>query len=236
MDSLDLDIIHGIERNVVSSLIFNPLLQLHLVLSLDFDEVGHEVGVVSVRHELLQVVERGDPLVDATESIADQLGETWIAAMNPSSGSNSVRLVLEFSWIELMELLEDGLLEELRMECGDTVNGMRAHDTEICHPDLFGVALLDERQPCDFAGISWVLLLQFCQVNVVDQIDELHVSWQKILHKIDIPFLEGLWQHGMICVGERVVNDLPGTLERQLFLVNEDTEKLDGGDGWMRII
>jgi hypothetical protein len=91
---------------------------------------------------------------------------------------------LEFAWIELVEFLENSLFKQFRMESSDSVNGVRANDTEIGHPDFLGVAFFDERQPLDLSRIAWILLLEFRQIDVVDQIDDLHVSWKKIRHEI----------------------------------------------------
>jgi hypothetical protein len=93
---------------------------------------------------LSQVVESGDPLVDTTEGVTDELGELWVAAMDPSSWGDTVGLVLEFTWVELIELTEDSLLEEFRVEGGDTVDGVGADDDEVGHSDFLWPSFLDQ--------------------------------------------------------------------------------------------
>ena len=48
---------------------------------------------------------------------------------------------------------------------------------------------------------------------MVDQIDELQVSWQKSSHQFNGPFLKSLWEDGMVSVREGVVNNVPSFLE-----------------------
>ena len=113
VDTLDLNVVQSIERDVVASVRFDPPLESCLVLSLDLDESIHEVFVGCIGSQLLQVVERCDPLVDATEGVTDQVRELWITAVDPSSWSDTVGLVLDFTRVQLVELFEDSLLQEL---------------------------------------------------------------------------------------------------------------------------
>lgn len=180
MYSLNLDIEHDVlsARDIVAGPLLNPSGKLALVLLLDSDELVLELSVASVWHQLSQVVESGDPLVDTTEGVTDELGELWVAAMDPSSWGNTVGLVLEFTWVELIELTEDSLLEEFRVEGGDTVDGVGADDGEESHSDFLWPSFLDQGHSLDLVSVPWVLLGQLGDVNMVDQIDELKMSWQ----------------------------------------------------------
>ena len=40
----------------------------------------------------------------------------------------------------------------------------------------------------------------------------------------------------MVSVGEGVVNDVPGLLEREHLLIDQNSQKLNGGNGWMSIV
>lgn len=44
------------------------------------------------------------------DCLRDEVREAWVAAVNPSSGSNSVGLVLDLAREHLIEVLEDCLL------------------------------------------------------------------------------------------------------------------------------
>jgi len=238
MYSLNLDIEHDVlsARDIVAGPFLNPSGELALVLLLDSDELVLELSVGSVWHQLSQVVESGDPLVDTTEGVTDELGELWVAAMDPSSWGNTVGLVLELAWVELIELTEDSLLEEFRVEGGDTVDGVGADDGEVSHSDFLWPSFLDQGHSLDLVTVTWVLLGQLGDVDMVDQIDELKMSWQQSSNKFNGPFLECLWQNGMVGVGEGVVNNVPCFLEGEVLLIDQDSEQFDGSNNWMGIV
>ena len=144
MNSLNLDVIHSINWDIVSSLGLDPCSQSFLVLDFDCNELILELLVSGIWHQVSQVIEGSDPLIDSSEGLTDEIGESWVAAMNPSSWSDSVGLVLEFTWIKSIEFTENGILKELRMESSDTVNGVGANNGKIGHSNLLWISFLDE--------------------------------------------------------------------------------------------
>jgi len=64
MNSLDLNVVQGVEGDLDSSLFEHPLLELRLVGTLDFKEFTHEFSVFSLIIELSKSIQVGDPLVD----------------------------------------------------------------------------------------------------------------------------------------------------------------------------
>lgn len=124
VNSLHLDIVHGINWHIVSSFGFDPCGQSSLVLYLNLNELVLELLVSCIWHQVPQVVKGGDPLIDTTKGLTDEIRESRVAAVNPSSWSNSISLVLKFTWIEGIKFTENGVLKELRMEGGNTVNSV----------------------------------------------------------------------------------------------------------------
>ena len=118
------------------------------------------LGIAGICFELVKVVKGGDPLINATKGITDKIGELWVAAMDPSSWGNTVGLVLNFTWVKVIEFLENGSLQELGVKGSDTVDGVRTDDTEIGHSNLLGPSLLDETHTSNLLSIYWVLLLE----------------------------------------------------------------------------
>merc|ERR1712127_1133390 len=104
----------------------------------------------------------------------------------------------------------------------DTVDGVRADNRKISHSDLLVV--------------TWVSLLQFLNVEVIDVVDQLQMSWQQSSNELDGPLLESLRQDRMVGVGEGMVANVPCLLEAQLLLINQDSKQLNGSNSWMRII
>ena len=122
------------------------------------------------------------------------------------------------------------------MESSDTVDCMRADNGEVSHSNLLWPSFFNKRHSHDLLIISWVLLLQFSQVNMVDQINELQMSWQKSSNQLNRPLLESLWQNSMVSVREGVVDDVPSLFKGEHLLIDQDSKKLDGGNGWMGIV
>lgn len=99
--------------------------------------------------------------------------------MNPSSRCDTIRFVLELSFIELIKLLENGSLEQLRMKSGYTVDSVRAHNREVSHSDLLWPSLFNQTHSLNLLVVTWVFLLQLLDIHVVDVEDKLQVSWQE---------------------------------------------------------
>jgi len=62
------------------------------------------------------------------------------------------------------------------------------------------------------------------------------MSWQKILNKITWPFLKGLWKDSMISIRKSIINNIPCLFKRQFLFIHQDSQKLNCGNSWMRIV
>ena len=144
MNSLNLDVIQGIDRDIISSLFFNPRSKLGFVLLLNLDELFLELLVIGIWKQVSQVIKSSNPFINTTESITNEFGKSWVAAVDPSSWSNTVCLILKLTWVKCIEFTENGILKELRMESSDTVNGVGANNGKIGHSNLLWVSFLDE--------------------------------------------------------------------------------------------
>ena len=120
--------------------------------------------------------------------------------MNPSSWSDTISLVLELSWVKLIELLEESNFQKMRVESSHSVDSVRAYNRQVCHPDLLWIPLLNQTHPPNLLIVTWILLLEFSDVNEVDQVNELHVSWEKVLDQVTRPFFEGFRQNCVVGV------------------------------------
>jgi hypothetical protein len=156
--------------------------------------------------------------------------------MDPSSWGNTIGLILDLSWVEVIEFLEDSLFQELRVKGSDTIDGVRADDTKVGHSDLLWPSFFDETHSSNFFTVSWVLLLELSNINVIDQVDKLKMSWEKSADELNRPLLEGLWQDSVVGVREGLVADVPSFLETEFLLIDKDSQKFNGTDGWMSII
>ena len=71
---------------------------------------------------------------------------------------------------------------------------------------------------------------------MVDKEDQVHVSRQEFLQESDGPLFEGLWQHSVVRVRERVVDNVPRLGVVQLLLVDQNPEQLDDGQRWVGVV
>jgi hypothetical protein len=74
------------------------------------------------------------------------------------------------------------------------------------------IAFLNQRHSADFCFITWVLLSQFLQIDMVDHEDKIHVAGEQFSEQTTRPLFKGFWQHGMVSVGESVVDYVPSLL------------------------
>lgn len=73
MNSLNLDIVEGVYRNVETCSFLDPLLNPDFAIPFDFNELVYEILVGCVGDELLEIVKRRHPFIDSSHSIAEQL-------------------------------------------------------------------------------------------------------------------------------------------------------------------
>ena len=234
--TLHLDVVHGIDGDHEAGVLLNPGGELLLVGALDVDELLLEVGVSRIGHQLLEVLERGNPLVNTTEGIGKQIRQGRVAAVDPTTRGDTVGLVLELAGVELIELTEDGGSQKVSMELSDTVDSVRADDGEVGHTDLLGEALLNETHAHNLLLIAGELLSKLLEVNVVNEIDELEVTRKEAADQVDGPLLKSLWKYGMVGVREGVVDNAPGLFEAEHLLIDKNTEQLNRGNGGMSIV
>ena len=82
----------------------------------------------------------------------------------------------EVSTFKLDKISEDGRLKKLTVELGDTIDLERSDNSEECHPDVFGRALLDNRHSGDAVCVIWPSLGDLTQEFMVDSVDDLEMS------------------------------------------------------------
>lgn len=218
--SFDLDIVHCVEWDVESCALLNPLLKSFLVVFLDLDKSLLEVRVISIWSQLSQVLKESNPLINASKGLTEQVRKLWIAAMDPSSWSDTIGLVLKLVWIQLIEFLKDGFLQELTMQSSHTVDSVRAHDGQVGHSNFLGITFFNQTHSCDLCFITWILLFESLNVQMVDQVNNLQMSWQQFANKVNRPLFECLWQDSMVGVGEDLVHDTPCLVEGELLLID----------------
>lgn len=71
---------------------------------------------------------------------------------------------------------------------------------------------------------------------MVDHEDKIHVAGEQFSEQTTRPLFKGFWQHGMVSVGESVIDYVPSLLIGKFLFVNQDSEQLNSADGGMSIV
>jgi hypothetical protein len=156
--------------------------------------------------------------------------------VQPAPRRDAVGLVLEFARIEGVELRKEVLLQQLRVQGGHAVDGVRGDDGEVGHADLLVAVLLDQGADALLVVVAGPFRLHRLHEDGVDVVDELEMARQHALEQAHAPLLEGLGQERVVGVGEGGPRDFQRSVQRHFFLVNEDARELDDGDGGVRVV
>ena len=96
--------------------------------------------------------------------------------MNPSARCDTVGLVLQLAWEHLIEVLEDGLSEQLRVKSSHSVHSVRADNSQESHSDFLFISLLNDTHAAESVIISWVSLLDFLKEEEVNEVNQVKMS------------------------------------------------------------
>jgi len=143
VNTLDLDIEQSCRVDLYAGSILDVVGKASFVGILDVLESLTELLVIGVG---LNLVQEGKVLeeVVATKLGSDELGQLRVGLVQPAARSDTVGDVGEFVLtVNLDEVLEDGGLDQIRMQLGDTIDLVRAYNGKEGHADHLGVRLLD---------------------------------------------------------------------------------------------
>jgi hypothetical protein len=176
MNPFNLNVVQSIKRDFNTSVLFDPLSESLFVLSLNLNKFFLEVVIFSKCSEFADLIHVSNPFFNVSNSVRDESGKIRIAAMNPTSWSNSIRLVLDHAREVQIEILEDGVSQYLGVNGSNSVDCVRADDREESHPDLLLRAFFDKGHPRNLVIVSWVLGLQIFQEEEVHLVDQVKMS------------------------------------------------------------
>lgn len=75
-----------------------------------------------------------------------EIGQERVGADNPPAGCNSICHVDELVWEELVEVFEEGGLQQLTVQGSHAIDFMGPNNAKICHPDAFWTAFFNDGQ------------------------------------------------------------------------------------------
>lgn len=202
VNTLDLDVKESSGVDSDTSGCLDVFGEADLVGIFDLSPLLAEFLVSGERFELVQLGEIGEKTI-STALGADQLRQTRVGLVQPTSGGNTVGDVGELvGAIDLDKVLEDGRLDEIRVQLGDSVHLVGSDNGKVCHSDHLGLRLLDNGDPSKDISIVGEVLLNKLQEIQVDVEDDLKMSGQEVLNKTNGPLLQSFREHGVVGVAK----------------------------------
>jgi hypothetical protein len=109
-----------------------------------------------------------------------------------SQRRHAVGLVVDALRVELVEIAEDGLLHQLRVQRRHAIDRVATHERQLPHADAAAAALVDQRHIGDLLIIEAGLGPRLGQHLGIDGVDDLHLPRQHALQQRHWPCLERL--------------------------------------------
>lgn len=128
MNTFNLNIIQRVKRNIKTCSLFYPVTKFNFISTLDFNKSILETFVTCIWDQTFQIVKTCNPFVNTSKSLTDKIGKVWVAAMNPTTGSDTVSLVLNLSRIELIEFTKNSFFQQIWMKSSNSIDCVWAYN------------------------------------------------------------------------------------------------------------
>ncbi len=138
---------------------------------------------------------------------------------------DSVGLVGEVRWIHLVEILEEGVLQNFRVEGCHAVDCAGADDGQVGHAHRASAAFINDAHAGEAVHVIRVERGDLTQEARVDLVNDLHVTRKQMLHQRDAPGFKRLRQDGVVGVAGGFACDLPGGIPRDILMVHEQAHQ-----------
>ena len=216
MQPLDLHVEDGIGVYDDAVALFDVLGEFELVASLDLEPLVEHVPLAL---ELFKSLELVGVLHEAVaDEFGDERGEFGVRLREPPAVGDAVGDVGEHAGVHLVVVVEHVVFEDLGVELGDAVDGVRRGEAHVRHLDLI------VRKHCvvgDLVPIVGIERPKLVAEALVDLADDLIDARQKLLEDALGPLLERLRHDRMVGVGDRAPDDAPRVVPAVTVLVEQ---------------
>ena len=151
----------------------------------------------------------------------------------PAAVVHAVGDVLELLRTHGVGVMEHILLQNIRVEGGDTVDGVAGAYAQIGHPDL---AVPDDGHFGHLFLVAGEALLQLALVAGGDLLQDLPDPGQETLDQALGPALQRLGQDGVVGVGHRLGDDIPGVVPAVPLHIHQDTHQFGDDQSGMGVV
>ena len=214
-----------------TALLFNILCEAFLVFLLDFPQLFQNSLVIFKDIELFQFAAVYQELV--ANLFPQQLGQTRIGLIQPSSVSNTIGNVLELVRGIQIFIMENRFLDDFGVQLRNAVDAVRSHYTQSCHVNLI---VLDDGHSGGLCTVAAVAFHQACTVTVVDFYDNLEDSRNNLLYKVDIPLFQSFCHNGVVGVSKGVGNDVPSVIPSITAVIQQNPHQFRNGEGRVGVV
>ena len=209
----------------------NVFCKAHLVLIFDIHELLLCLLVIRINLQLGELCQVCHPSV--SDMVCHPVCQQRVAVKQETSLCDTVRLVVEFVRIHLVEILQFLFFQDFRMQPCNTVYRIAACNGQMSHLNL---AVIDDGHFADFLLVARIFIVDLLDESAVDLLNDLVDTGKQLGEQLNRPFFQCFCHNGMVCVSAGMGCDLPCLLPGHAFLVQKDTHKLRNCHGRMCII
>jgi hypothetical protein len=202
VDALNLHVKEGgrVDRDAEGAL--DVLCEAHLVGVLDLSPLLLEVLVLGPLFELVEVRQILEEAV-AVALGGNELRQARVGLVQPAARRDAVGHVGKLvAAKDGDKVLEDGGLDEVRVQFRHAVDLVRADNGEERHAHHLALRLLDDGHAVEQVVVLGEFFLHHLEEKEVDVVDYLQVAREQVLEEPDGPLFERLGQHRVVGVAK----------------------------------
>ena len=128
------------------------------------------MGVAFETGELRRIVEHG-----VAAGLAQEIREHRIGQHEPATEGDAVGLVVDAAGVEVVEIVEYGLLHQVGMHRRHPVDAVRADEGQLSHPHPAAGPLVDQRDRGAEIDIVGAARFRQRQMRGIDAVDDLQM-------------------------------------------------------------
>ncbi len=234
VDALDLHVEQRAGIDLDAEPFADQLGERHLVAVFDLPELLLERGVAGIvlhPHQIARIIEHAFAAGGARE-----LGQPGIGEHQPAAEGDAVGLVGDASGVEMMQIVEHGLLHQLGMHRRHAIDAVRADERQMAHAHAPSALFVDQRHRGAEVDIARAARFGVVQMHLVDPVDDLKVPRQVALEQLDRPGFERFRQQRVVGVGQGRLGDLPGVVPHHAVMVDQQPHQLGDGQARMGVV
>ena len=173
VNALDLHVEHPVRIEVDAGFGGDVVRQARLVLPLDRPPAPAEFRVIGQGFERPQLGQVDHPAV--ADRLVEQCAQSGVGQADETARRHTVGLIAEPLRPHLVEVFEDGGLDQFGVHRGNAVDGVTTHRGQIRHPNVPGAVLTDDRHPPHTRLVTGEPGTHFVEEAPVDLVDDFQV-------------------------------------------------------------